>query len=427
MSTNYKALTDGSRLALDPSTMNTLSAVVDPYSDKLLRSTGYPDGHSSISAIQRFYDRITVECPFNLMAGESWDFHIFTTPLHHMMGLSRATRSGNSIVYDPIGGNSTFGPITIKYTLYTAAGTPSGYPIYEGLCSAPVVSTPISLGNQYRTVSLGFELHNITAPIDREGSLTSYRTNVVDQYFSGYAYATGAAITTAVPHSTHIIATYPSDLGAASQYPNTRTWEAGEGIYAVALPDPINTYGQNMNTNFSIFGIDASGSCRVRPIGANTNSTQVTFSPLANVGVISSRFARNQTFVLDYRHNLECIPDPADTQMVSFATTAPLRDEVFLKLYTKMFNSIPPAVPVDFNSAGEWFRRIVSLAKTVLPQVLPYLPPQLKAIAGPVRVGLDVADAIMKSKKQKQKPENTTQLVALSQAKGGRMLPARRQ
>ena len=428
MSTNNKALTAGNRLALDSATMNTLATVVDPYSDRLLRSTGYPDGHSTISALQRFYDRITVECPFSLSVGEMWDFHIFTTPLHHKAPLLRCVREGNVMTYNNALSDETFGPITVKYQKYNSAGATIGTPIYVGLCPMPVDSSMSTSGNQYRTVSLAFELHNITPKLYAGGSLTSYRTPVVDQKFSGWSRLTGASVTLAVPHATDIIATYPFDLTDMAQYPNTRTWEAEEGIYAVALPDPNNSYGQMNNSNFMLLGVDGANTARSRPQVASLSSFHVTHSPIANVGVMSSRFKdTNQIFTLDYRHNIEVIPDPSDTQMVSFATTSPERDEVFLKLYTRMFNSIPPGVPVDFNAAGEWFRRMIQVAKIALPHVVPFLPPQLKAIAGPVRVGLEIADRLTEKKEQKKKPGNSTALVVSSQTKSGRMLPAKRQ
>ena len=46
-----------------------------------------------------------------------------------------------------------------------------------------------------------------------------------------------------------------------------------------------------------------------------------------------------------------------------------------------MVNSIEPGVPVGFNSAGGWFRRILALAKEQLPNLIHLLPAQYKTAA----------------------------------------------
>ena len=97
MSSYIKALTSAKDLAVDPGTMNTLATIADPYFDKVLRATGYPDGTSTISSLQHFSPRSTVVCPFTLAAGQTWSFHIFTTPLHRAVLLRIGTQKGNYI------------------------------------------------------------------------------------------------------------------------------------------------------------------------------------------------------------------------------------------------------------------------------------------------------------------------------------------
>lgn len=407
--------------------MNTLSTVVDPYCDKLLRSTGYPDGQTTISAIQRFYGRTTISCPFTLTAGQTWDVHVHTTPLHQKVSLRLGSQLGNIVNYSQT--NRVFGPICIRYNHYNAAGSVIASQ-YFGLSTNDAVDSSYATLKMTRTVSLGFELHNTTPDLYKQGSLTVYRCNVVDQQFGGFTKAVADAELAAIPHSSRVIASFPGDIAAASQYPNTRTWEASEGVYAVALPAPVNPYGLSNFSNFMMQNIDDVKGLAMRAHAPGFTQSTVTWSPIANVGVISSRFTdANQSFTLDYRHVLESVPDPTDIVGVSYACTAPEYNKLFIQLYTLMFNSIPPGVPVGFNDAGEWARRIWKIAKSVLPDLINLLPPTARVIGTTLMpIGVKVVDKIIdKAVPKEKKPKSKAELLADSQVKSGRMLPAKRQ
>lgn len=377
-----------------PVTSNILSLVTDPYHDYNLRATGFPDGSVSISAIQRNQGRMTVVCPFTLVAGDTWDFHVFTTPLHNRISTASANLAGNTLTKQA--GSVSLGPVNVFCKHYDSAGVLKNTN-FVSLGSVAGLVDP-NKSRQVRTVSLGFELHNTTAELYKMGSLTVYRSPSV--YEDIHLHYNGGAST--APFSCKLIGTIPTDVNMVNLLPNTRTWAASEGCYLVSLPAVNNSLSPTVASNVAIQGGIANTSYNLLYDSAyNTNVINLcTFSPLACGGVISSKFSdAQQTFELDYRQILELVPNAYDAATLAFATTAPEHDKVFLKLYKAMFNKIPPGVPVNMNSAGDWFRSIIRIVKDVLPSIAPILPGQGKLIAAAaIPIVNSIADKVLKDK-----------------------------
>lgn len=357
---------------LSPESSEMIALITDPYHDFNLKNRGYPDGKALISTIKYYATRTTIACPFSLAAGETWSFHVFTTPYHYRSPLQYATYSGTLTKGVP----EQIGPVNILHIKWSAAGAVAASS-FSVLGASAVGSASQAVADQTRTVSLGFEIHNTTANIYKSGSLTVYRTPYQEALInlpcapSPYSEFTG-----------HIVGTIPHSLQAASQLPNTRTWEAEAGAYCVALPAPDNAFSTTLPSNtLLVGGLALNGVFLERWPGESTTSALTSWSPLACAGVISSQYSdTNQTFALDMRQVLEIQPNTGSSEL-QYATTAPSTDAAFLKIYKRMFNRIPPGVPVGFNSAGEWFRRILLIVKDVIPSVVSALPPNAQAIA----------------------------------------------
>lgn len=354
-----------------------LTSIVDPYHDFNLRPTGYPDGKATISAIQRIATRADISCPFTLAAGDTWDFHVFTTPLHNVSSMQPAliSQNNNVITADLALSYQQLGPVNILYKRYNGAGTVIGTQL------VPLDAVQNTLNTQCRTVSLGFELHNTTAQLYRSGALTVYRAPVLCNDDVDVTLTTIGPALTSWYHAS-FIGQVPYTLADAQRLPNSRTWEASEGAYCVALPYHDNKFSPLMTQNIILKAGILDNSVLIRRATTSANLVQVTMSPLSCPGVMSSRFSdANSTFTLDMRQVLECVPTSDNSTIISFATTAPPADRAFLKLYKAMYNNVPAGVPVHFNSAGDWFRMIGQLVKEALPSLAALLPPNARAIA----------------------------------------------
>lgn len=385
-------------------TMEYISMVTDPYHDRNLRVTGFPDGNTMVSAVKRYARQHSIACPFPLQPGEKWQFHIFTTPLHRITEFNNCQLVGNII---PNLHNATdisrVGPVNVHYQKLDASGNVSA------ALFVPLGLTETSYQNgrdSCRTVSFAFELHNTTAELYKAGSLTSYRLNSCSTR-ADYMRSDGA---TPPKYSTMTfthLTTVPVTLADANQLPNSRTWEASKGIYSVTLPSPNNTYSSQYFQNIGLSSGDplSQRSYLIYAKDANINFPAPSWSPASCTGVMSSAFANvEQTFTLDYRQVLEFAPTPM-SENLPYATTSPECDLLFMKLYKRMINSIEPGVPVDFNSAGEWFRRILQLAKEQLPNLIHLLPPQYKTAATAALPAVNVLVDKVVNKLQKNVPQ----------------------
>lgn len=365
---------------IPPKTLEYISLVTDPYHDRNLHLSGFPDGNVNTSAVKRYYFQTTVSCPFALTAGSTWDFHIFTLPLHHLTNFRSATLVSNVLTIGSMT-SQQMNAVNIFYRHYDSTGA-----ILETSFNTLGAPTPSELQQHdpQRTVSLGFELHNTTAALYRSGSLTCYRLNADNSRADVFASdPTAPDFYNNYPTSLTMLTSLPWDLKYASQLPNSRTWEAEKGIYSVSLPAPNNTLSPNYSQNIAIHNGNPTSDKNLlyRQSPQNAFGFSTSWSPIFPTGVMSSRFSdNNQTFTLDMRHVIEVAPIPNSSNL-PFASTSPPVDLLFLKLYKRMINTIEPGVPVGFNSAGEWFRRILSIAKDQLPNLIHLLPPQYKPAA----------------------------------------------
>lgn len=360
--------------------MEYISMVTDPYHDRNLRVSGFPDGNTMMSAIKRYAKQYSIACPFTLEPGDTWSFHTFTTPLHFITPFLGCDIVGNvipnlhnAISYDQVG------PVNVLYVHKNSRGTMVDTKFVP---LGGVLNYSENGGDSRRTVSLAFELHNTTAELYKAGSLTTYRLNSSGTR-SDYQLSNGGTPPVYSPMTFTHLTTIPSTLSEANQLPNARTWEASKGIYSVTLPSPTNTYSAQLFQNIGLSTGRANNS-RAYLIYASTadvNTACPSWSPASCTGAMSSEFPdAHQTFTLDYRQVLEFAPTPQSDNL-PYATTSPECDLLFIKLYKRMINSIEPGVPVGFNSAGEWFRRILTLAKEQLPNLIHLLPAQYKTAA----------------------------------------------
>ena len=304
-------------------TQDLIAQITDPYHDKNIPTQAYPDATTLYAAIRRWALRLTVAYPGTLAAGEKWDFHIFSLPIHFVATYQLANLS-YSAVTDASASTITLGPLNVRYRAYNAAGTitnevfvPLGPPAVQNNTLARECDT------QRRFVSFGYELHNTTAEIYRAGSLTTYRTNYRDDPISLVTYNQPSA--NLVQHQ--MIARPPFTLDEANLIPGSRTWRASEGAYVVCLPHHHNTlssshYRQHLvNIGPLATSSTPTFSLAAMSLGASTNAS--SFSPLHCAGVYSSKFPDiNQTFSLDIRMVLEEVPNPSSADM-SYAIRSP--------------------------------------------------------------------------------------------------------
>lgn len=371
-------------------TKNTLSSITDPYHDFNLPNPVYPDAKKLFTYARRRTARVTVSCPWVLDPGETWSFHIFTSPLHNQTSLAISTLTGGSLTGPTTLSVSAIGPINIIYTRWLGNTIVSQNHASHGPLQG--VSTPT------RTVAFGYELHDTTASIYQCGALTQYRTNSIDSRVDLSARTLASNVP--FPSSFNHILSIPVNITAANQLPNTRTWEAKRGVYAVCLPDYDNNYSTDLPRNIVITGCNPTGSNDVMATIQMPGATAqyCSYSPMHCAGTFVTGLQQNNTFTLDWRQFLEIAPNPEDAGDVELSSKTPPMNTHFIKLYQQMISDIPPGVHVSSNASGDWFRGILSIVNSVLPTVSQFLPPKAQLIAAPISMGLKALENKLEKK-----------------------------
>lgn len=353
-------------------TGNQLALVTDPYHDYPITATGFPDGKSVFSVAKRRNARTTIICPFTLAPGETWDFHVFTTPLHDY-GTFRLGYYDAGNLTDPGAGSVKLGPVNILCRHYSTTGTILNA-VYLDFGPLPLIA---QVGGQTRTVSLGYEIHDTSPTLDKQGTISSYRINQQPRSVFG---SIGSTAKLAFPHD--FIGRVPESLSQIMINPTAHTWELRHGVYGVSLPAYENEYHLNTASSFVLPLPVTFGGTNVVYLDAVVDSGKKDgWSPLLCAGSLSSKLPSTAvSYSVDFRQTVELLPDASDTTMM-YATTCPEYNNQFAKMYKLMIYKIPAATKVNNNASGDWFRAIASIARTVAPMALQVLPPQAKALA----------------------------------------------
>lgn len=370
-------------------TGHSLALITDPFHDHSLIAEGFPDGKAVFSVIRRRNLRKTIACPFVLANGESWDFHVFTTPLHDYESLKIGAVTDGG-VQDLAAGVVGLGPINVICRHYGANGAMLNVVVLPWVPPYDVVPQGAA---KARTVSLGYEIHDTSPEINKMGSISSYRLNDTVSLLNSRKVGTPN-----IAFSYTLTPAIPESLNEIVMLPNAKTWELEKGVYSVSLPvanNPFEPLAAN-NLVVRIPSIMNSQNCAFRDV--LESAAVLSWSQTYCSGSMSSLLTSDQlTYVLDVRQIIELVPLPNST-LLSYASGSPEYNHQFMKLYKALVHTLPCATFVGNNDSGDWFRNIVALVRQIAPLVIQALPPQAKTVA---MLAAPVADVVLKKVEQR--------------------------
>lgn len=432
-----------------------LKRALDPFHDYELGLTGYPDRDASKTVTQEVrytYDLAKPPVTAAIPAG-NWDAHIFFSPIQmvsnnaqSMSGLQRQTRQifgftganypagatiDNIDVAQPAVSGSTAATVDIFDTFTVQSGAPNFRGIPNG--SLPLstlgswlttaLGAPLAVkSGRRRLIAAGIEIHNTTAEIYKQGTLTAY---TVPQKFERRQFmthilnplgnnASGAATPyindptnspsegqDVGPKEYFTCSMPPSSAAEAMAYSGTRQWEASKGAYVVARLHEDNPLREcesgyfafiagdkpNYPLTSSVAGTvgdyrDFLGHRTHSVLGSSAGTGSFYFAQEAarrfeclaadSCGIWLNGLSETSTFRLEIRLTFETAPNYADPQstLTYMARRSPDYDPCALELYQRAAEQLPVAVPVSMNPAGEWFQMVYSAIKSALPTVI---------------------------------------------------------
>jgi len=380
-----------------------LVAAIDPFHDTALSSLqGWPDVESGMSVVRKIAQAVTLQKPSALPAG-NWDLVIVAWPIiddaHFCAG---SIRLGNDILdtedVNNIGGLQAF-------------DMPAGHPFLP--LDDPLV---IEVGNLLiadpyavgvgRLVAMGFESHNTTAEIYRQGAVgvgkmmqsqkDSDSVNI--HHFDGVRSGVFSSSFVRLPPTTY--ADFMTLQGS-------RNWEASKGAYSVVQfhsnenPPFGNDYNLPILTrveetasgpNNSVVWVPA-----MIPGITPTSLTTLPFHlhPTHTSMHWYSGLSEQSSILLSSIHYYESFPNQTQKDILVLATPSAEYDPMALEIYSHALSLMPPGVPVGENNAGDWFVDILDKAADFASWI-PH--PAVQTAAKLVKTGTGAYNAYNKGK-----------------------------
>jgi hypothetical protein len=370
---------------------------LDPFHDENLDAVGFCDGFNGSTTTTEVKQSIQIVS--NQGAVNNWDMHIFTLPWFYNTPMDT-----NSLITPPATPAGTLQVASVAGNVFNtgyvnvhgfAANAPMGFnnllpATYIASASANVGAFP----SDARIVSQAYELHNTTAPLYKQGTITTYRMPSESNSVATYNLATIATPGVNLFSSSQWIEMqpFPASANQALALQGTLQWEAKHGAYIVnamsGVENPMQAaeYVGNYfyNANAGAFG-------QYWPVGviASANLTTVTYTPplqqnipFHRSGIIVQGSSPQSSYTLTIRTVIERNPSPfivAEQDYCRLAKRALQRDPMALALYTHAVKNLPIGCMVGENALGDWFydavNAVLGAAAPVVSAAFPEFAP----------------------------------------------------
>lgn len=381
---NQLQITDEGRKWLDIS--------LDPFKDIETTPQGYPDMTMGRSCTQVVHDTFNIVRPASVEDNENWDANIFLDPVWKNKLVYQTPSTGSLYKQSGQDSNGYYrGGLNVR-------ATKSGLPMTIDTSlpvSRSLVTDVFEDGTDCRVIGIGFEVHDTTQVLKKQGSLIVYR---VSDDMEDEMITTMKDDATATNNSSYNAVRLPEPpllAGQAIDLPLSQQWEAKEGCYVVA---PFNS-----SSNPAFF-------LQNRPIVCNEGAgSPGTYTEKISNATLSYFFddPSNSTIPIALSGVFFQGLDPAASLTVNLcyyieqfpAYNSPLHrlthkscpdDFAAVELYTKIARILPCGVPVNDNFLGAFISGIANIARTVVPKIAGALP---KIVQG-VNIASNVLSAL---------------------------------
>lgn len=399
-------------------------AALDPFHDtEITGLQGWPDAETTPSIVRRVAQSVTVKS-----AGDGGSIVIMTMPVLNEFTASLVTRR-NFVFDDVVHATSTdtfFAPATIR--TYTSAQTSTGWGVNAG---SATLSYDVNFSldeftkGGYRVLGYGIEVHDVTADIYKQGTLTVSQINQVgcDDKATGFVrgYHEGASPVSiqASPITCRLIQNQYQNLNSMMLFPGTVQWEAKKGCYIV-LPftSSDNTLRRNepivplltaalnaVAADVTTAGVENSSTAYLGvPIVLPTNLNDPyvpslnAWAPMHSKQIALTGLNANSTFTINSILYLEQFPMTTDPGLLTLARPSAPLDDMALEIISRATQELPIAVPVNENPMGEWFEDVVSTALEVIAPVAAVAFPEFAPLIG---AGAKIVGNAIRPKKAK--------------------------
>jgi len=367
------------------------TAAMDPFHDIPIDNLeGWPDRVTSQSIVRVVKRSITINRPVGFTNPSGlWSFHVVQWPFLNPVSFVARARHNNVLDGGQVGAAVDHGGIEVQCI---DTGSPSASGVYFSM--GDPAQYRVSLGTEFskgltRVIGLGYEVHDDTAPIYKQGhSFHSRQSNYSEQPAVWNIVGSGASagVTWATCSPMRPILADPSQ---AQLIPDTVDWAAENGCYCVSsfndgnlpryvgydLPiianNPVADDTDEAETPITAPHTSVVWVPDVDPAitGPLTHGQYGPAIKIENLNQSSSMFTglnEQGTFTLTVKFYVEQFPSIAEPSSLTFAKPSAKYDPVAIEMYVHAVRKLPVAVFVGDNYDGDWWADIVKYATNAL-------------------------------------------------------------
>lgn len=370
------------RTTLSSDSEGWLIAALDPYHDYQYEVHGLPDERSAPSVVQIHNQSYTLTAP--AIAGSStWDASVEYSGFSSAIGAKPGLMTVASTAVHPYDHNSIsigqpFGALNIWAG---AAGSPwiTGAPYITGEthdCLGSCLTT-----DRCRVIAVALEIHNTTAEIYRQGSLTvAQRADVArDARSVQYMDTNGTPHLNFPSYQADLAGMRASTLAPLLGVPGAQTWPAAEGCYVVPrmveVPRNVNLFLASGDRTPVVYGSDGKAGTlepsAFTPTPFFVPTIEAVYpSGFCPVQVFFSGLSNQTSLTITFRTIVEYFP-ALGSALLPLAEPSPTYDPSVFGAYSAIIKEAPYAVPVSQNAAGDYFKKILRVVSTALDLTSP--------------------------------------------------------
>jgi hypothetical protein len=331
----------------------------------------------------------TVTAPAN-SGGGNWDANISIQPQIETQTFQAVTLSSANGSYAASLGQFV-APVMGLVSVATAPAGANTYPTFASPANATATIAAVDMGafeaGQRRVLSIGLEIRNTTAEINKQGSVIYYRQPQTEESVILNRGAVGGPPQMA---QCDIFRLPPGNAAAAGVIPDSREEEAANGAYVVGIHDPLKNnlrggrWSSRLYTSADAGSSSPSTTTQPALISAVTTTTafwaaatsggatttDVTFltatealksTPFHTSGAYFSGLSPTTTLSGFVKVIYEVTPTADNLALISLANDGPEEDLYALELYQRAVKDMPPGVPVAENVSGDFWDGCLSL------------------------------------------------------------------
>lgn len=341
-----------------------LTQALDPFKDLVRPHPGYPDKVMDPSIVEVVKQSVTITS--GGLVGD-WDCNIFLDQQLISVPLFSTTASGNSRFRSGQGATPfNRGGLVVRRDVN--GGSLDITKTVNALCLG--VESTLYDNESCRIVGVGFEVHDVTAELDKQGSCTAWRVPKPDGTPRFLNVTEDNGVTPCVPNCVAAVtcAIPPYSINEAVDLPGSVQWEAKEGLYTVPiLVDEVNPPCSREQLALSCI----ENSIQYFPQISTTGAAKLItcLSPNCNSafsmqGALFSGLKNSAELLVNFTYFLERFPNKISA-IKRLCYPSPNFDPAVFKLYSSVANKIPVGVMVKENGLGDWISGVARIISTV--------------------------------------------------------------